>query len=129
MCRIVLSCLSTSLYQCTVTTANSLRFASLVTAQIQPRAPAQTMVMIRCWAIFARDRQTQAQQKSAAILQQQELSLGPKVLGMVFDRAAVGNAPGMKASKFACDSLVLTKNGWKSWAGCLNAFLSNVPIG
>ena len=66
-------------------------------------------------------------------VQQQELCLGPELSVHVFDRAIVGNArlacTRVEKSKFARDSVVLTKSNGKYWAERVNAFLSHAPPG
>lgn len=66
-------------------------------------------------------------------LQQQELCLGPGRFVHVFDCATIGNATlactRVEKSKFARDSVVLTKSNGKYWDGRVNAFLSHAPPG
>ncbi len=69
-------------------------------------------------------------QHAGLSVQQQELCLGPKLSVRVFDRATVRNTrlacTRVEKSKFAHDSVVLTKSNGKYCAGWVNAFLSHV---
>ncbi len=72
-------------------------------------------------------------QHAGLSLQQQELRLGPERPVCVFARATIGNATlactRVEKSKFALDSVVLTKSNGKYWAGRVDAFLSHTPPG
>jgi len=72
-------------------------------------------------------------QHAGLTLPQQELCPGPERSVHVFDQAIVGNATlaciRVEKSKFARDSVVLTKSNGKSWAGRVNAMLSHAPPG
>ena len=86
---------------------------------------AQLPVALDAWKVWG--------QHAGLSVQQQELCLGPELSVHVFDRATVGNArlacTRVEKSRFACDSVVLTKSNGKYWAGRVNAFLSHAPPG
>ncbi|DBA94143.1 TPA: hypothetical protein ACH3X1_001782 [Trebouxia sp. C0004] len=70
-------------------------------------------------------------QHASLILQHQELCLGPERSVRMFDCATTGNATlaciRVEKSKFACNSVVLTKSNVKYWAVRVNAFSSHAP--
>ncbi len=72
-------------------------------------------------------------QHAGLSLQQQELCLDPERSVRVLDRATIGNATlactRVERSKFARDSVVLTKSNGKYWAGQVNACRSQAPPG
>jgi hypothetical protein len=68
-------------------------------------------------------------QHAGVSMQQQELCLGPERSVRVFIGNATLACTRVEKSKFARDSVVLTKSNGKSWAGRVNAMLSHAPPG
>ncbi len=68
-------------------------------------------------------------QHAGVSMQQQELCLGPERSVRVFIGNATLACTRVEKSKFARDSVVLTKSNGKYWAGRVNAFVSHAPPG
>jgi hypothetical protein len=99
------------------------RFLQDTGTRVQNKA--QMPAALHAWGVWG--------QHAGLSLQQQELCLGPERSVRVFERATSGNAPlactRVEKSKFAHDSVVLTKNNAKYWAGRVNAILLHASPG